>query len=224
MRTPLQTDETVLLSTRTSWVVLVVPLLIAAGALAFGIWLNQLMWAALVILPALGYLGWKFLEWQHDIWVITNFRVIDEFGVFTINSKESPLDKINNVSYNQSVLGRVLNFGNVEIQTAATIGGTVYENVQAPKLLKDTITQAAGRYQHTRMHRQVKEVVQQMQPAPLQIDTAINSPSSSEIKYTNTSPFLYSLAGELEKLYELKQKGILTDEEYQRAKAKLLAL
>jgi len=30
------------------------------------------------------------------------------------------------------------------------------------------------------------------------------------------------LAAELEKLYELKQKGILTDEEYAKAKSKLL--
>ena len=35
---------------------------------------------------------------------VTNLRIIDEFGVLTLNSKESPLNKINNVIYNLTVI------------------------------------------------------------------------------------------------------------------------
>ena len=38
-----------------------------------------------------------------------NLRIIDEQGVFSISAKESPLEKINNVTYHQSLTGRMLN-------------------------------------------------------------------------------------------------------------------
>jgi uncharacterized membrane protein YdbT with pleckstrin-like domain len=226
MRTPLQPNEKILLRTHTNWTVLVLPTLIAIIALTFGIWLGtatSLVWAAIVILPALGYFGWKYLEWKHNIWVITNFRVIDEFGIFNINTKESPLDKINNVSYSQSIWGRLFGFGNVEIQTAATIGETIYYYVDNPKTLKDTITHAQSNYNNERMSHQFKNMMQQVQPPqpaqPQQPTTTYVAPPQQR---PAPQPNNHSIATELEKLFELKQKGILNEEEYQRAKGRLL--
>ena len=225
MRTPLQTNEKILLRTHTNWTVLVVPTLIAIVALAFGIWLGTamgLIWSAVVILPALAYFGWKYLEWKHNIWVITNFRVIDEFGIININTRESPLDKINNVSYSQSIWGRLFGFGNVEIQTAATTGETIYYDVDSPKTLKDTITNAQSNYNNEKMSHQFKNMMQQAppQPAPPPVTTYVAPPPppiQQTLPHNN-----HSIATELEKLFELKQKGILTEEEYQRAKGRLL--
>lgn len=226
MRTPLQPNEKILLRTHTNWTVLVLPTLIAIVALAFGIWLgtvtNHLLWAAIFILPALGYFGWKYLEWKHNIWVITNFRVIDEFGIFNINTRESPLDKINNVSYSQTVWGRLFGFGNVEIQTAATTGETIYYYVDSPKTLKDTITHAQSNLNNERMSYQVKTMMQQVpqpQPAAPPATTYIAPPATIQQPQHQNN---HSIAAELEKLFELKQKGILTEEEYQRAKGRLL--
>ena len=74
-----------------------------------------------------------YLNWSHNLWAVTNLRVIDETGFFTRYSKESPLDKINNVEYDQSVWGRILGFGNVDIQTAAEMGETLYDLIHHPK-------------------------------------------------------------------------------------------
>ena len=73
-------------------------------------------------------------------------RVVDESGYFSRHSKESPLDKINNVEYDQSIWGRIFGFGDVDIQTAAELGETTYELIHHPKLLKDTITHAQEEY------------------------------------------------------------------------------
>lgn len=231
MRTPLQPNEKILLRTHTSWTVLVVPTMVAIVALAFGIWLvtatNNLIWAAVIILPALGYFGWKYLEWKHNIWVITNFRVIDEFGIININTRESPLDKINNVSYSQSIWGRLFGFGNVEIQTAATTGETIYYYVDKPKTLKDTITHAQSNYNAEKMSHQFKSMMQHTQPTPPPqpaqppTTTYVAPPPLPPIQNSQPSNN-HSIAVELEKLFELKQKGILTEEEYQRAKGRLL--
>ncbi len=229
MRTPLQPNEKILLRTHTNWTVLVVPTLIAIIALTFGIWLGNalgIIWSAVIILPALGYFGWKYLEWKHNIWVITNFRVIDEFGIININTRESPLDKINNVSYSQSIWGRLFGFGNVEIQTAATTGETIYYNVDSPKTLKDTITHAQSNYNNEKMSYQVKSMMQQVQPPPPQPApppaTTYVAPPPQPAQHSASQHNNHSIAAELEKLFELKQKGILTEEEYQRAKGRLL--
>jgi uncharacterized membrane protein YdbT with pleckstrin-like domain len=77
---------------------------------------------------------------------VTNLRVIDEQGIFRRYSKESPLDKINNLSYDQSLLGRIMNYGDVEIQTAAEKGATIYRRVAKPKKLKETIAHYRDEY------------------------------------------------------------------------------
>lgn len=232
MRTPLQPNEKILLRTHTNWTVLIVPTLIAIVALGFGIWLGNalgLIWAAIVILSGLSYFGWKYLEWKHNIWVITNFRVIDEFGIFNIDTRESQLDKINNVSYSQSIWGRLFGFGDVEIQTAATTGETIYYYVDSPKTLKDTITHAQSNYNNEKMSHQVKSMMQHLQPSPPPpqpaqppVTTYVAPPSPPPAQHPQHQNNNHSIAAELEKLFELKQKGILTDEEYQRAKTRLL--
>ena len=236
MRTPLQQNEKILLTTYTSWVMLVLPMLMVLAALVIGILIGSFKWTLGLTVPALAYFGWKYLEWKHNIWVVTNFRVIDEFGVININSRESPLDKINNVSYSQNIWGRILGFGKVEIQTAATIGETIYDSVDKPKLLKDTITNAQANYKHVQMTMQVKDIMQQMQPPQQQQPQQYQQPVQPPPAYHSTTyvsqpaqqpapqqnPLNQQIASELEKLFELKQKGILSEEEYQKAKARLI--
>ncbi len=204
MRTPLQKGEKILLVTYTSWVSLVGP---AFGALIFfagGIWLaveyGNYLWLISVI--AFIYFLIKYFEWKVNIWVVTTGRVIDESGLLRHFAKESPLEKINNISYDQTLWGRILNFGDVEIQTAAEAGATTYYKVNHPKRLKDTITQAQTDFENFKAVNQATQMA-----------TALG------VRNTNSSP---NISAELEKLYELKQKGILSDDEYARAKNKLL--
>ena len=89
---------------------------------------------------------YKIMDRKFDIWVVTNKRVIDEAGVFSRVTKESPLEKINNVSYEQTLIGRMFNYGNVGIQTAAEQGGTTVRLVTSPKLLRDTIINVREKY------------------------------------------------------------------------------
>jgi uncharacterized membrane protein YdbT with pleckstrin-like domain len=123
--------------------------------------------------------------------------------VFSHNSKESPLDKINNVSYNQTFWGRIFGYGNVQIQTAAEIGSTTYYNVEKPKELMDTITQMQEDYKKNQIVSQAQELAKAI---------------VSESKKSAT----INAADEVERLYDLKQRGILTEEEYSARKKKLL--
>ncbi len=127
MKTEIREHEEIKLTLRKHWFALVKPFCLSIILLLIAL-LGQisdygnyfLIGGGLTIL----WLIYKIIERKKDIWIVTNFRVINEYGVFSFNSKESPMDKINNVSYHQSLIGRIFSFGIVEIQTAAKMGVT----------------------------------------------------------------------------------------------------
>ena len=212
MRTPLQKGEKILLITYSSWTQLVLPVLIAlAGCVAsyFIGFIDHYGWIAAVL--GILYFFWKYYSWKVNIWVVTNYRVVDESGLISHYAKESPLDKINNVSYDMTPMGRLFNYGHVEIQTAAEVGATDYFNVNHPRRLKDTITAAQSEYKtlQTSIHaQQMAAAIQQAMPYAAQPGPAHNNAPA--------------IAAELEKLFDLKQKGALSEEEYLKAKNRLL--
>lgn len=103
---------------------------------------------------AILYFAFRYYSWKNDLWAVTNYRVIDESGVFSINSKESPIDKINNVSYYQSIFGRIFGYGDVQIQTAAELGETSYTSISNPKKLKETLSIAQEMYKEAQLNKQ----------------------------------------------------------------------
>ena len=204
-----------MLLTYSSWTSLIIPAFFALVIGVAGIFLvYHFNWVWGWVVSLLGICWWllRYYTWQVNIWVVTNFRVIDEAGLLNHYAKESPLDKINNVSYDQTLAGRLFNFGHVEIQTAAEAGATDYYNVNHPKRLKDTITAAQAEYKNWQFSNQAAQMAAAMNTRP-------DSPSGYARADAASAP---AVAAELEKLFELKMKGALSEEEYNRAKARLL--
>ena len=204
MRTPLQKDEEILLVTKKSWIILIFPAILALAGLVAGYYLEFFGWGMAVWIPLTTYFLVSLWKWNVDIWAVTTCRVIDESGLLNHFAKESPLDKINNVSYDQHILGRIFNYGHVEIQTAAEVGATDYFHVHDPKKLKDTITLAQSDFKTAQFSAQAMQMAQAI---------GIHQGKQGGQQF---------LAAELEKLFDLKQKGIITEEDYLRAKNKLL--
>jgi uncharacterized membrane protein YdbT with pleckstrin-like domain len=154
MRTTLRDGEEVILRVEKHRVVLAKSWLIFAGSvillMAAIISNSQLVRSFLIYnLAAMFFAGihmwYAIAERRVDIWVVTNLRVIDESGIITHQAKESPLDKINNIQYRQTVAGRMFDFGDVEIQTAAEQGATINRFVSHPKMLHDTVVVMQGK-------------------------------------------------------------------------------
>jgi len=158
MRTNLRPGERKFLETRTHWVTVIEPFLLLFLAVIICVILFSIVRTTSGFMTVVRWIGGIFLaitffyflyrEWyrRRDIWAVTNLRVIDEKGIFSLFSKESPLERINNLSYYQSMLGRILRYGDVEIQTAAEDGATIYKKVTNPRLLKDTIARCRDEY------------------------------------------------------------------------------
>lgn len=203
MRTALKKDEKLLIIIRQHWIKLTLPFLVWLLVSILMLWWLHNATALLVILVTAIYPALEYINWKYNLWAVTNMRVVDESGFFTRYSKESPLDKINNVEYDQPILGRILGYGNVDIQTAAEMGETKYELIHHPKLLKDTITHAQEEYKKIQISSQATQLAQ-------------------AIAKNVAAPTAQMVADELHKLFELLQKGAITQEEYAAQKNKLL--
>lgn len=205
MKTQLKKNEKVNLTIRKHWLVLLTPILwTLIFLITFLIDSTSVYGNFFLILAGLTvvWLIYRVLDRITNLWVVTNLRIIDEHGVFSNNSKETPLDKINNISYRQSLLGRMFNYGNVQIQSAAESGSTIHKMVERPKVLKDTITQ----YQELYKQEQIKEQAQSLANA-----VGGQKPSTG-----------FDISEELTKLHDLKEKGIITEEDFQKRKNKIL--
>jgi uncharacterized membrane protein YdbT with pleckstrin-like domain len=134
----LQPGEKVLYSTNAhwifywpaiaAWIVAIVFLVLSRTTMTEGIVLLCLSAAAVVAIAAL---YWTLRAWFHR-WTtetdVTNLRVVHKTGFIKRRTFEMSLDKVESVDVNQSILGRLLNYGDVTIlgvgegrETIATI-------------------------------------------------------------------------------------------------------
>lgn len=115
-----------------AWNVLAsLPLVLAAGAVAL-----VLFGTILVKLAVLR---------SHD-YVLTNRRVILEEGIFSRRSMDASLGKLNNVEHRQTLWGRLLGYGDVEVDTASETGTTRFAGISHPLDFKRAILGAVEDY------------------------------------------------------------------------------
>jgi hypothetical protein len=118
---------------------------------------------------------------------------------------EIPLEAINDIRFHQSVLERIVGAGDLIIQSASEFGRNVFANIRNPEAVQRTI------YQQSEKNKD--RMYQGRNPAPA-APAAPPPPSSS--------PEAPSVSTELQRLAELRDKGVLTESEFQNQKRKIL--
>lgn len=139
MRSEIEEHEKIILIVKKHWLMLGKSLICLVLAVLFRLIPLSESMGIVISLGMLLMAVYLYFDWDFDIWVVTNRRVIDEWGVLSSNTRETPLDTIQNVDYHQSIIGKMLDYGDVEIRSAAVQGMTVNKCVASPKRLKDTI-------------------------------------------------------------------------------------
>jgi uncharacterized membrane protein YdbT with pleckstrin-like domain len=119
----LQPGETIRYQGSVSWVLYLAPLALAiAGVVAaatgpVGWMIGAICFAVALILTLRAW----FIRWTTEI-AVTNLRVIYAKGFIQRRSVEIHMDKVESVDVDQSVLGRVFNYGTVMVRgTGATL-------------------------------------------------------------------------------------------------------
>lgn len=121
--------------------------LIAAGV-AWNLWGNEALSlaAGAVALVFLGTTLVKLMLLRSHEYVLTNRRVVLEEGILSRRSMDASLGKINNVEHRQTLWGRLLGYGDVEIDTASETGTTRFAGIGRPLEFKRAILGAVESY------------------------------------------------------------------------------
>jgi membrane protein YdbS with pleckstrin-like domain len=134
-------EELIILS-HQHFLVLARAVIINLAALAVLIALSLVsnrMWILYFDVVPLCVLLWEILVRRQREYIVTNRRVVKQEGVFSINSFDAPLDKINNVFHEQTLIGRLFKYGNVGLETASEQGTTMFSHVPDPVGFKNCI-------------------------------------------------------------------------------------
>ena len=99
---------------------------------------RDLISLAIIVLFALGLIIFLYRLWQWwaQDYIVTNRRLLKVTGILNKRSADSSLEKINDAILSQSLWGRMLNFGNLEILTAADQAVDRYFMLASPKEFK----------------------------------------------------------------------------------------
>jgi len=81
----------------------------------------------------------EFVRWQTTRFAITDQRVAYQSGVVRRRGVSIPLNRVNNVNFDQSLIARLLNNGIVTIESAGETGDSVFENIPDPEKVRTLI-------------------------------------------------------------------------------------
>ena len=185
-------EEEIVEDLRPHWWFLVKPVLALVVAIAIGVallaWNNVevLDWfGGLLVLIALGFFVYKYLQWVSTNFTVTTDRVIYRSGVLSKSGIEIPLERINTVFFNQSLFERMIRAGDLTIESAGESGQSHFADIRNP-----TLVQA--------------EIYRQMEDNENRKFDRINRPAAP-----------LSVPEQIEKLDELRQKGVLCHQEFE---------
>ncbi len=199
------------------------------------------------LLGAGAWVAFVLWDWRNQEWMITTRRVIRAEGVLNKSMSDSSLEKINDARLDQSVFGRIFGFGTLDILTAAEeVGGSnvadfpmIADPIEFKKAMLDQKEMlerpdlARPRYQSATPAPEM----QRAEPMPPRAGSdrvavhdddelvadapAPDAPAPSPVAAEPRSP-ADDLAATLERLAGLRDRGLITPEEYEAKKTDLL--
>jgi membrane protein YdbS with pleckstrin-like domain len=94
---------------------------------------RPLLWvaAAFVAIALVGFVMLR-VRANMDEFVVTNRRLIRKVGMVSREVQQAPIEKIQDITVEQGVLGRMLGFGTVIVETASEKGMLIFPSVAAP--------------------------------------------------------------------------------------------
>src|SRR5688572_25206812 len=211
---------------RVAWAIFIAALVLVILDLQLepSIWRDLFGWLGLALLViGLAWLTQIYLSWYAQDYVVTNRRVMKVEGILKKRSADSSLEKINDAVLEQSVFGRILGYGDLDILTA---------NEQSV----DRLRMLAQAQQFKRTMLDQKHLLEQdvfQIPAPPLRATAPPAPEAAPPPAPPTPVPAAAAAGPREmsseeitsslgNLADLRDRGAISAEEYEAKKQDLL--
>ena len=85
------------------------------------------------------WVAMRYAKWANTNFVITSDRIIFRSGVVAKNGIEIPLERVNNVLFNQGVFERLLGAGDLLIESGGEAGQQRFTDVRRPERVQNLI-------------------------------------------------------------------------------------
>jgi uncharacterized membrane protein YdbT with pleckstrin-like domain len=192
---------------------------VAAGAGVIGLlllltlfdadWLNSIIWWVVILAVVVLVLDtiFELVQWKTTKFAITDQRVAYQSGMVRRRGVSIPLNRINNVNFNQSMIARMLNNGVVTIESAGETGDSVFENIPDPERVRTLIfaqVEADEQRDSDRDAAALAKAMQNQMPAP-----PVGAPGKSPQE-------------RLAALDDLRAQGLVDDAEYASKRQQIL--
>jgi uncharacterized membrane protein YdbT with pleckstrin-like domain len=197
--------EQLVLDLRPHPIALAMPILATIVGFVAATWLAaetnfaDWLWWVLFLILLVVYVIPKVIAWLTSNFVVTSDRVIHRQGFIAKRSMEIPLEAINDVRFEQGIVDRVVGAGTLVISSASEFGRNSFDDIRHPEQVQKVIYE-----QGERNKKRMYQGDEADQPAPR---ASQGAPSTTT---------------ELERLAKLRDDGVLTEEEFEAQKAKVL--
>jgi len=204
LKSLLARNESIAFATRQHWIVLagsifvnllLIAIIVAAALLLAPVTASLSLLLLILLLVPIARFAVRFIKWWNEQYIITNRRVIQTEGLITKHVIDSSLEKVNDVVLVQSMWGRLLDFGHIEIMTASEIGVNRLDRIKSPVRFKTAMLdqkEAMGLRDRT--------------------DDVLSGPSAGAADIPDI----------IAELDDLRKSGIITEEEFKQKKEDLL--
>jgi hypothetical protein len=200
-------DESVVRISRDHWVTLLptavldvlASIVIVGLSAALSIKRPVAWYGLLFLLLPVGQFLVRLWIWSSRKYVVTTRRILQVAGVLNKRVSDTSLDKVNDIVMEQTALGRLLGYGDIEVITGTESGIDVFRRISKPIQFKRSMvaqSEALGG------RGAIEERVGRVLDAPIS--------SVSDV------PEL------IEGLDELRRKGLISDAEFKQKKQQLL--
>jgi uncharacterized membrane protein YdbT with pleckstrin-like domain len=197
----LNEGEEVILDLRPHWAfflgrVAVLLLAVVALIVAAALGAHDLVLLALgvVVLVALARLVTRYLRWTTSEFVVTTDRLILRSGIVSKRGIEIPLERVNTVFFHQRFGERLLRYGDLVVESGGERGRQVISDVPHPERVQSVIHGAMEDEEDGR-------------------DRTVSAPVATDRE---------SVLDQIDRLDQLRQRGVISQAEFETKKAQLL--
>lgn len=171
-------------------------------------------WATLaLVVYGLLRIGWSYLQFVNEEYLITTRRIIHVEGVVNKKATDSSLEKINDAVLSESIFGRMFGFGDLDVLTASESGIEKLRMLRDAKDFKKAMLEAKHELE-IELSRPTMPAMRQDAPPAAPVASA--TPAGDEMSADE-------VANALDRLAELKTKGLISPEEFEAKRKELLS-
>ena len=203
--------------------------LVGAALLTFvSVWfgIDGLLWQPLGVLTLVLFVYgiaaflWGILRYRNEEYLITNRRLIHAEGVVNKKTTDSSLEKINDAVLTESMFGRMFGFGDLDVLTASEEGIERLRMLRDAKDFKKAMIEAKHELE-IEVARPVMPPIRS-EPAPATAAPVAAPPAPAPAPAAPAAPASTDIGAALDRLGDLRDRGLITPEEYAAKRQELL--